>query len=120
MREALYTWRCNIKRQYYPRAVWAPQAILDNATCELLASVGPIDTLTCLEQLTRLTWHRWEQHSSELFKLLSGLNIPSLIPLANTTSKKRSATTSNSQPATLLKHPRTESTQSVTRTIALV
>jgi hypothetical protein len=120
VREALYTWRRNIKRQYYPRAVWAPQAILDNATCELLASVGPIDTLTRLEQLTRLTWHRWEQHSSELFKLLSGLNIPSLIPLANTTSNKRSATMSNSQPATLSKRPRTESTQSATRTIALV
>jgi hypothetical protein len=57
IRDALYAWRRTIKRQYYPKAVWAPQAILDNGTCELLASVGPITTIARLAQLIQSTWH---------------------------------------------------------------
>ena len=105
VRDALYAWRRTIKHQHYPKAVWAPQAILDNATCELLASVGPINTMARLEQLIRPTWHRWEQHSNELFELVRDLNIPPL-PV-NSTSKKRAATASSSQPATSSKRPRT-------------
>jgi hypothetical protein len=98
--------------------VWAPQAILDNATCKLLASVGPINTLVQLKQLICSTWHRWEQHSTELFELLLSLNIPPLTLLANTISNKRTATASNYQPATSSKRPRM-STQSATRTVPL-
>ncbi|KIM75911.1 hypothetical protein PILCRDRAFT_98805 [Piloderma croceum F 1598] len=43
------------------------------------------------------TWHCWEQHSNELFKLIQDLNIPSLV-LVNSTSKKWAATASSSQP----------------------
>jgi hypothetical protein len=106
VRNALYAWRRTIKNQYYPKAVWAPQAILDNATCELLASVGPVNTKARLEQLIRSTWHRWEQHSNELFELLRDLNIPPLPTPVNSASKKRAAAASTSQPATLLKRPR--------------
>ena len=56
VRDALYTWRCTIKQKYYSKAVWAPQAILDNSTCELLASVGPIGTKDRLAQLIKSTW----------------------------------------------------------------
>jgi hypothetical protein len=105
VRDALYAWRRTIKRQHYPKAVWAPQAILDNGTCELLASVGPITTMACLAQLIQSTWHRWEKHSGDLFKLLLTLNIPPLQVPAKTASNKRAATASSSQPSTSSKRP---------------
>jgi len=91
---------------HYPKAVWAPQAILDNGTCELLASVGPITTIARLAQLIQSTWYRWEKHSGDLFELLLTLNIPPLQVPVKTTSNKRAGTASSSQPSTSSKRPR--------------
>ncbi|KAJ7020026.1 hypothetical protein C8F04DRAFT_1275580 [Mycena alexandri] len=51
VRESLFKWRREIKKMDYPHAVFAPHAILDNATCELLASIGPVESIEPLKQL---------------------------------------------------------------------
>ncbi|KAJ7727281.1 hypothetical protein DFH07DRAFT_970212 [Mycena maculata] len=42
VRESLYSWRQAIKKEKYPRAMFSPQAILDDETCEQLAAIGPV------------------------------------------------------------------------------
>ncbi|KAJ7101668.1 P-loop containing nucleoside triphosphate hydrolase protein, partial [Mycena epipterygia] len=61
VREGLFLWRRNIKKMHYPRSLFAPHALLDDATCELLASVGPIETMEMLKQLLGSSWSFWEE-----------------------------------------------------------
>lgn len=117
MREALYTWRRSVKRDLYPQAMWAPHAILDNASCELLSSIGPIPTMDLLAAQLRTTWARWDELGESLFKMVSNLEIPPIAPTAK--NKKRTAppedptdldllisTTEASLPLPLPKRPR--------------
>ncbi|KAF8144286.1 hypothetical protein K438DRAFT_1993018 [Mycena galopus ATCC 62051] len=68
----------------------AANAILDDAMCELLASVDPIDQLETLQQLVGSSWSRWDQLGERLFIYMKGLNIPAL-PHPATRSKKTTA-----------------------------
>ncbi|KAJ7273824.1 P-loop containing nucleoside triphosphate hydrolase protein [Mycena rebaudengoi] len=45
VRQALYDWRRSCKKELYPRALFAPQALLDDDTCERLSAIGPIHSL---------------------------------------------------------------------------
>ncbi|KAJ7679244.1 P-loop containing nucleoside triphosphate hydrolase protein [Mycena polygramma] len=106
VREALFTWRRNIKQMHYRRSLFAPHAILDDATCELLSSVGPIETLDMLKQLLESSWVHWEKFGLQLYipavpqaprrqaaaSLLNPLPPPpSTLPIANArTGDKRS------------------------------
>ncbi|KAJ7926662.1 P-loop containing nucleoside triphosphate hydrolase protein [Mycena leptocephala] len=45
VRVALFSWRRNIKKMHYAHGAFAPHAILDDATCELLASIGPAEAI---------------------------------------------------------------------------
>ncbi|KAJ7031504.1 P-loop containing nucleoside triphosphate hydrolase protein [Mycena alexandri] len=78
VRQALFVWRRNIKKQHFARSIFAPHAILDDATCELLASVGPFDSLDMLKQLLESGWSLWEEFGVQLHVYLHGLNIPPL------------------------------------------
>lgn len=83
-------WRRVVKRQFYPRALWAPHAILDDATCELLSSVGPIKTHERLASIFKSGWARWDELGEGLFQMISKLEIP---PVSATT--KRAGNTAN-------------------------
>ncbi|KAK6984117.1 hypothetical protein R3P38DRAFT_2576560 [Favolaschia claudopus] len=67
VREALYLWRRNILKTRYTRCYFAANAILDDATCELLASVGPINAIETLQQLLGSCWSRWGELGQDLF-----------------------------------------------------
>ncbi len=56
------------KRELYPLAMWGPQAILDSANCELLSSVGPIETIETLSSLLKNNWARWDVLGGRLFE----------------------------------------------------
>ncbi|KAJ7125766.1 hypothetical protein C8R43DRAFT_898148, partial [Mycena crocata] len=78
VRQALFTWRRNIKNMHYSHAIFAPNAILDDATCELLASIGPVASIEPLKQLLESSWSRWEELGNRLFAYMKSLDIPSL------------------------------------------
>ncbi|KAK7013470.1 ATP-dependent DNA helicase Q-like 3 [Favolaschia claudopus] len=80
VRDALFLWRRNILKSRYPARYFAANAILDDATCELLASVGPIDAIETLQQLLGSSWSRWGELGQELFVYMKGLDIPALPP----------------------------------------
>ncbi|KAJ7625926.1 hypothetical protein FB45DRAFT_1005199 [Roridomyces roridus] len=78
VREALFNWRREIKRKHFSHALFAPHAILDDTTCELLASIGPIDTIAPLQQLLQSSWSRWNEFGRQLFEYMHKLPIPPL------------------------------------------
>ncbi|KAI0041358.1 P-loop containing nucleoside triphosphate hydrolase protein, partial [Auriscalpium vulgare] len=69
VRERLFAWRRAVKKSKYPRARWAPHAILDNDTCELLASIE-ITSIEKLADLLKTSWAYWDALGSDLFELL--------------------------------------------------
>ncbi|KAJ7193305.1 P-loop containing nucleoside triphosphate hydrolase protein [Mycena pura] len=79
VRESLWSWRRSIKKAKYPRALFTPNAILDDDTCERLSSIGPV---TSREQLAQQLegWARWSALGEELFTFMSSLEIPVLVP----------------------------------------
>ena len=93
VRNALYAWRRSIKHELYQFEMWGPQAILDSANCELLASVGPIETMETLSSLLKNNWARWDSLGGRLFDMLSALDIPKIAAAPKLTSSKRTATT---------------------------
>ncbi|KAF8952569.1 P-loop containing nucleoside triphosphate hydrolase protein [Flammula alnicola] len=76
VRMALYGWRREMKRKYWPRSLWGPQSILDNGTCELLASIGPVESESFLSSVLKASWEWWDKLSTELFSFLQALDIP--------------------------------------------
>ena len=88
VRAGLYAWRRKIKQTSYPRTLWGPQAILDEDTCELLSSVGPITSKEHLASLIKTSWARWDKLGHQLFTFLHALPIP---PLISTTGAGRKA-----------------------------
>ncbi|KAJ6469073.1 P-loop containing nucleoside triphosphate hydrolase protein [Mycena vitilis] len=80
VRQALFTWRRNIKKMHYPRSLFAAHALLDDSTCELLSSVGPIESLDMLRQLLESGWSHWENLGNKLYVYLHGLDIPPVPP----------------------------------------
>ncbi|KAJ7482618.1 P-loop containing nucleoside triphosphate hydrolase protein, partial [Mycena latifolia] len=80
VRQALFVWRRNIKKMHYPRSPIAPHALLDDSTCELLASVIPIESIDMLKQLLESSWSWWEEFGARLYAYLHNLDIPPLPP----------------------------------------
>ncbi|KAJ7106023.1 P-loop containing nucleoside triphosphate hydrolase protein [Mycena crocata] len=78
VRQSLFQWRREIKRMHYSHALFAPHAILDDTTCELLASIGPVNNIEILEQLLGSSWSRWDELGTRLYAFMHGLKIPSL------------------------------------------
>lgn len=94
----MYTWRRDIKRKFYSRALWAPHAILDDATCELLSSIGPITTIEKLALLLKANWERWDELGSNLFNMISNLETPPLLPAPRRTQKRAAPAQNIAQP----------------------
>lgn len=69
-----------MKRERYRSALWGPQALLDDDTCELLSSVGPFEDHSKLETLLKSRWSRWNELGEVLFNHLHALHIPPLPP----------------------------------------
>lgn len=89
--DALYAWRRDTKRKHYPNSIFSPQAILNDSTCALLASVGPICSKARLQEVLLPSWQRWDKLSDELYVMLSALNPPSEpAPISNAPSEPRS------------------------------
>ncbi|KAJ7289062.1 hypothetical protein C8J57DRAFT_1627387 [Mycena rebaudengoi] len=80
VRLTLFSWRCNIKKMHHPGSIFAPHAILDDATCELLTSIGPVETIETLKQLLESSWSLWDQYGARLFTYMHNLDIPALPP----------------------------------------
>lgn len=74
------------KKLKYPRAMWGAPALLNDDTCELLASVGPFDSKDKLDLLLKAKWSRWEVLGTSLFEMLNKLEIPEI----ESVSKKKS------------------------------
>ncbi|KAK7052472.1 hypothetical protein R3P38DRAFT_2860529 [Favolaschia claudopus] len=79
---------------HFPRSLFAPHALLDDSTCDLLASVGPIESLDMLKQLLESGWSHWERFGNHLYVYLHNLNIPPL-PLPPPRQKSSSSTASS-------------------------
>ncbi|RDB14985.1 putative ATP-dependent DNA helicase RecQ [Hypsizygus marmoreus] len=88
VRLALYQWRRTVKKTRYPAAMFAPHAILDDKACDLLASIGPVETRQQLEPVL-LGWARWEELGDDLFHTMNKLVIPSLAPKKRGTAAKK-------------------------------
>jgi hypothetical protein len=80
VRQELFSWRRTMKKQHYPYAVFAPHALLDDATCEVLASIGPLEDIATLKQLLGTSWYRWDELGDSLFTLMRSLDIAPLPP----------------------------------------
>lgn len=80
VRQSLFKWRREVKKMDYPNSIFAAHAILDDATCELLSSIGPVDDIVTLEQLLKSSWSRWDELSNRLYVYMHGLEIPPLPP----------------------------------------
>ncbi|KAJ6540929.1 P-loop containing nucleoside triphosphate hydrolase protein [Mycena vulgaris] len=102
VREALFLWRRNMKKMHYPRALFAPHALLDDATCELLSSVGPIDSMDTLQQLLGSSWSLWEEFGARLYAYLHNLDIP---PLPPPPPRQKASTGSTATPTTPAETP---------------
>ncbi|KAF7352556.1 ATP-dependent DNA helicase Q-like 3 [Mycena venus] len=90
VRQSLFKWRREVKKMDYPNSIFAAHAILDDATCELLSSIGPVDDIVTLEQLLKSSWSRWAELGNRLYVYMRGLKIPPLPP-PPTRKKKPSA-----------------------------
>ncbi|KAJ7934604.1 P-loop containing nucleoside triphosphate hydrolase protein [Mycena leptocephala] len=73
VRQSLFMWRRPIKKMEYPHAIFAAHAILDDATCELLASIGPVESFETLQQLLQSSWSRWDQLGNRLYVFMHGV-----------------------------------------------
>ncbi|KAF8205370.1 P-loop containing nucleoside triphosphate hydrolase protein [Mycena galopus ATCC 62051] len=80
VQQALFTWQRNIKKMHFPHAMFAPHTILNDDTCETLASIGPIENISKLQQQLQLCWSRWDEFGVHLFVFMKGLDIPALPP----------------------------------------
>ncbi|KAJ7170034.1 hypothetical protein C8R46DRAFT_1266200 [Mycena filopes] len=98
VRQALFKWRRNIKKMHFPRSLLAPHAFLDEAACELLASVGPIESLDMLKQLLASGWSFWDEFGSRLYVYLHAMDIPP-VPAPPPRKKKGADSNSASEPS---------------------
>ncbi|PPQ76285.1 hypothetical protein CVT26_009680 [Gymnopilus dilepis] len=89
VRTALYTWRREMKTKYWQGQLWGPQAILSDNNCELLASVGPIESEVFLASILQDSWAWWDKLGGELYLLLNSLAIPALPARTTSRSLKR-------------------------------
>ncbi|KAJ7916403.1 P-loop containing nucleoside triphosphate hydrolase protein [Mycena leptocephala] len=94
IRLALYEWRCDIKKTRYSHTAFSSQAILDDDTCERLASIGPITSKHFLQQQL-CGWARWQALGDSLFSLVQTLDIPPL----QLAAKRPRASTSHPGPS---------------------
>ncbi|KAJ7844628.1 hypothetical protein B0H14DRAFT_3455487 [Mycena olivaceomarginata] len=101
IRLALYEWRSNIKKSRYSHTAFSSQAILDDDTCERLASVGPIPSKDLLQQHLS-GWARWEALGDSLFSLVQTLDIP---PLQLAAKRPRASTSQESEPVATTAKP---------------
>ncbi|KAJ7615158.1 P-loop containing nucleoside triphosphate hydrolase protein [Mycena polygramma] len=110
VRQSLYVWRRNILKMHYRGRLFAAHAILDDATCELLASIGPVEAIETLEQLLQSSWSLWSELGTRLYAYMHGLEIPAL-PKAPPRQKQSQPTSEASVappaslPATAVSHP---------------
>jgi hypothetical protein len=126
IRTALYGWRRNMKAKYWPRSLWGPQAILNDDLCELLSSIGPVDTLEFLSSVLKESWEWWDKLGDELLTLLSSLAIPPLPTRHSRGVKRRPVleTEDSALPSTLESSPtkrsrRTQATPPVPSSVSL-
>ena len=73
-----------MKAKYWPCTLWGPQAVLSDDSCELLSSVGPIESITFLSSVLKEGWEWWDNLGSELYVFMNSLPIP---PLPTKTSR---------------------------------
>jgi len=104
-----------MKAKYWPRTLWGPQAILNDDTCELLSSVGPVDSVTFLLSVLKEGWGWWDKLGSELYTFMHSLAIPPL-PKASRGVKRRPVQETDDHPQgpgplTSTKRARTGATQ---------
>jgi len=115
VRSALYGWRRAMKAKYWPRTLWGPQAILNDDTCELLSSVGPVDSVTFLLSVLKEGWGWWDKLGSELYTFMQSLVVPPLPAKASRGVKRRPVQENDDHaipgPSTSAKRARTGATQ---------
>jgi hypothetical protein len=78
-----------MKAKYWPRSLWGPQAILSDDSCELLSSVGPVDSISFLSSVLKEGWEWWDKLGSELYVFMDSLDIPPLPTKASRGVKRR-------------------------------
>ncbi|KAG8973138.1 hypothetical protein FRB90_009995 [Tulasnella sp. 427] len=109
VQNALLRWRDDMLAQHHPHAAYASDVILPDSAIDLLASVGPIDSLEYLKELLQMDgWYWWEKHGARLFDFLSSVTIPPLeplptVPIATSGHLKRPISVLEDQPVT--SHP---------------
>jgi hypothetical protein len=101
VRIALYGWQREVKAKHWPRSMWGPQAILDDNTCELLASIALVKSKAFLSLALKASWVWWDKLGAELFFCVISTFLPSLkLPKApNDLQQLRTATDSASTSA---------------------
>lgn len=95
VREKVKEWQQNIWKKEFPYAQFGPLALLKNKTLNVIASVGPIQSVIELEKvLDEWTW--FGKYGDSLLELLKSLPIPPMIPI----SKEARASKGTKQKAT--------------------
>jgi hypothetical protein len=106
-----------MKAKYWPHSfkLWGPQAILNDDTCELLSSVGPVDSPEFLSSLLKEGWEWWDKLGTELYALMHYLAISPLPTKASRGVKRRRVLETDEHPvpgpSTSTKCARTGTTQ---------
>lgn len=104
-----------MKAKYWPRSLWGPQAILNDDACELLSSVGPVDSVAFLSSVLKEGWEWWDKLGSELYAFMHSLTIPPLPMKASRGVKRRPVQETDDHPvpgpSTSTKRARTGATQ---------
>ncbi|KAJ7264229.1 P-loop containing nucleoside triphosphate hydrolase protein [Mycena rebaudengoi] len=112
VRQALYDWRRSCKKELYPRALFAPQALLDDDTCKRLSAIGPIHSQDQLRQHL-VGWARWDALGTSLFKFMMTLDIPPVT--ARTRKRQVHPDTANKRARTVTETVRTTARRAPTQ-----
>lgn len=90
---ALQQWRTDILAAFHPNALYGPSVVLPDTLVDVIASIGPINSIKILEQgLPAHQWTFWKEHGQRLYTFLSTkVDIPAFEALPSKASKKRKA-----------------------------
>ncbi|KAF8867590.1 P-loop containing nucleoside triphosphate hydrolase protein, partial [Infundibulicybe gibba] len=76
VKSTLHKWRTLVVERDFPSTLFGASGLLKDETIELLASIGPIESLEYLERVLAGRWTWFSIYGSELYSQLQELTIP--------------------------------------------
>ena len=88
VQEALHKWHTSVYARDHAYSLYGPSGILSDETIDVLSSIGPVKSIDTLQWLLEGQWAWYEWYGSEVYSVLSSLNIPPLVPKPKKTTNK--------------------------------